>query len=135
MRFAILIRALSRGGRLTVASTPKGKLNRFYDLWVGENNYEKYEIPWWECSDMTEEKIGEYRDELSTIPGMFEQEYECSFEAYAGALWSMAELEALTVSRVNRGGITCLGYDPAFKHDKSAVVIVQLKNKKKSILN
>ena len=121
---------IATGGRVTIFSSPKGKLNKFYDLWINGEGWEKLEIPWDKCPHLKEEDLG--KEDMT--PGEFEQEYCCSFEEYTGALFTWPQLESLVTNEFPKAGLTVMGYDPAQVHDRSAVILVRLKEGKKTIL-
>ena len=132
--WAAALPTISLGGRITVASTPKGPKNKFYSLWMGEGSYdlekrlsfwEKYELPWWNCPHLTEKNIAPIREEMESFPGLFEQEYCCSFIQIAGSMFRYDDLEDLVVEDVDRKGQVILGWDPASVKDKSVVVVLQ----------
>lgn len=125
---------LSRGGSVVVQGTPKGKSNKFYELYkAGE--FEVMETPYWMCPDLTEENLAPIRAELSRVPGLWEQEYECSWEGIGGAsLWTLAELEALLTDSVDGQGTRIAGYDPAKKQDGSVFMIVEKKGNEKRVI-
>lgn len=132
--FAAALPTISRGGKITIVGTPKGKANKLYELWTTATDFERYEIPWTECPDLTEENIDPIRQELSTVPGLFEQEYECSFDTFVGSLFTYSELENYLVPDIPQEGYTILGYDYAQFQDMSAVVLVRKKKFKKSVV-
>ena len=94
---------ISRGGCIEMGSSPLGKVGQFYDILTDKAKYPKYErynIKWWYCRDLTnnvpeairnapsmstEERVAVYGTDI--IKGIFEsseletfqQEYECLF--------------------------------------------------------
>lgn len=70
--------AISRGGQLTINSTPFGKQNDYYkiysDIEAGKSQYSLHKIHYSECPDLDIGPIREAMDELS-----FKQEYELEF--------------------------------------------------------
>jgi len=71
--------SITRGGKATLISTPKGKRGKFYEFWENaeKNGWNKYYIPWQQCPDIKKRikiiKQG-MPDELS-----FRQEFCCDF--------------------------------------------------------
>lgn len=125
---------LSRGGSVTIQGTPKGKSNKFYELYKA-GDFEVLETPWWECPDLTEDNLAPIREELSRIPGLWEQEYECSWEGIGGAnIWTLAELEALIVPSIDGQGTRVAGYDPAKKQDGSVFLVLEKLGREKRVL-
>jgi len=96
--------SITRGGTMTIGSTPLGKLGIFYDIYSNKilyPNYVRYTVPWWQstvlCQDifkakaagisdmMTEDRVKKWgteilQEELAALDIMsFQQEYECVF--------------------------------------------------------
>ena len=68
--------SISRGGKLTIISTPNGRANKFYDIWDTDVYYTKHVIPYTRCPDKTYQKrIEQMRLTMDAIS--FAQEYEC----------------------------------------------------------
>jgi phage FluMu gp28-like protein len=77
-----ILPTISRGGKITLISTPRGKLGEFYRLWDestrGVNNFKRIEIPYQKCKEPAYiEAIEGNRNVMSEI--QFKQEYECQF--------------------------------------------------------
>ena len=77
-----ILPSLSRGGKITLVSTPRGKLGEFYRLWDesyrGLNDFKRFEIPYQKCQEPVYlEAIEGNRSIMSEI--QFKQEYECQF--------------------------------------------------------
>lgn len=71
---------LSRGGRLTLVSTPAGKVGKFYEMWqnADELGFSKHKVHWNECPD--ENYLREIESFKSTMDEFsFAQEYELEF--------------------------------------------------------
>ena len=49
--YAAVAPTVSQGGRITVLSTPNGRVNAFYLLWAGQwgKDFSKHVVPWWRC--------------------------------------------------------------------------------------
>lgn len=83
--------SISRGGKITILSTPKGKRGKFYEFWANAEDlgWSKYEIPWKECPDI-KKRIKIIRqgmpDQMS-----FDQEFSCKFidEAVSYFPWEL----------------------------------------------
>ena len=96
--------SITRGGTITIGSTPLGKRGIFYDIYTDKKNYPeyvRYTVPWWQsgplCKDiikareagvrdmLTEDRVKVWgkkilRQELAALDILsFQQEYECVF--------------------------------------------------------
>ena len=69
-----ILPSISRGGKITIISTPFGENGLFYEYWTKEKGFEKFVINWKDCPDLKIEEIRESMDEIS-----FSQEYENIF--------------------------------------------------------
>jgi hypothetical protein len=83
--------AVSRG-RLVCLSTPFGKRGWFYDEFVGNNLWERVEIPADQCPRISPEFLEEERAALGER--WFRQEYLCSWEETVDAVFSHADIMA-----------------------------------------
>lgn len=77
-----ILPSISRGGKLTIISTPKGKLGEFYRLWnesvQGKNDFVRLLIPYTDVTDLEyKDKIEENKKLMTEI--QFNQEYCCEF--------------------------------------------------------
>lgn len=80
-----ILPALTRGERITINSTPRGKLGQYWKIWDesigGLNEFERFEFPYSkirsELSPQIVENIEEIRANMSEL--QFLQEYECQF--------------------------------------------------------
>jgi phage FluMu gp28-like protein len=69
--------SISRGGDMTILSTPRGRANRFWDVWDDPSaGYSKHRISWQECPDVN------YKDMIKLMRRTmldldFRQEYCC----------------------------------------------------------
>jgi len=69
--------SISRGGTMTILSTPRGRANRFWDIWDDPSmGYSKHAIPWWDCPDKAYRKMVGLM-EKSMLDLDFRQEYCC----------------------------------------------------------
>jgi len=96
--------SITRGGTITIGSTPLGKVGIFYDIYSNKKDYpeyRRYTVPWWHstvlCKDIykareakiadmdTEDRVRLWgtkitRQELAALDiQSFQQEYECVF--------------------------------------------------------
>lgn len=86
------------GGSLYMLSSPFGKRGVFYEEWVGNGDWERYEVTAHECPRITHEFIEEERAALPRL--MFDQEYMCKFTETDDALFSHEEIEAAMSANV-----------------------------------
>jgi phage FluMu gp28-like protein len=104
MIYTAALPSITRGGTITIGSTPLGKLGIFYDIYTDKKNYPnyvRYTVPWWQstalCKDIEKARKAGVKDmdteERARIFGKdvlknefvaldiqsFQQEYECVF--------------------------------------------------------
>jgi site-specific DNA-adenine methylase len=102
--FSTALPSITRGGTITIGSTPLGKIGIFYDIYTDKKNYPdyvRYTVPWWHsralCNSIdeakamavknieTEERVRRFGTKVLkqefTALGIqsFQQEYECVF--------------------------------------------------------
>lgn len=95
---------ISRGGCISIGSSPLGKVGRFYEVITDRktyNSYQVYSIPWWFCRDLATDVHGAIKSGIDSMPTRqrverfgtdivkaiyasmpeedFQQEYECLF--------------------------------------------------------
>ena len=69
--------SISRGGEMTILSTPKGRANRFWDTWDDESlGYSRHRIDWTQCPDKDYRKMIK-RMMKNMLDLDFRQEYCC----------------------------------------------------------
>lgn len=79
------------GGSLVMLSTPFGRRGIFHEAWTGGSEWERYEVT---ASDCPRIPLDFLEEERASLPArVFRQEYECSFEEAAGAVFSTEEIE------------------------------------------
>jgi hypothetical protein len=101
----------SRGGRLTILSTPNGRANEFYLLWAGHwgPDYSRHIVPWWRCpaynpegwddaAALTAREIGErgawFREQRPKFTTQnWAQEYDCDFVESGQACFQAGDIE------------------------------------------
>ena len=80
-------------GRLIMLSTPFGQRGVFHDLWVNNDEYQKFKVTAYECSRISREFL---ELEKKTSPSnKFRQEYLCEFIQTDDALFSYDDIMAL----------------------------------------
>jgi hypothetical protein len=129
--------AAVRKGKVLLSSTPNGVGDLFHQLWIGDNNLWKIEIPWTACPGLTEERIEEAKVILAGKGKSFAQEYECSFENKAESIWNWTELQDITLEEWEEGnkGIRIAGFDPAQSRHSSAFVVLNKKGRRKEVIH
>jgi hypothetical protein len=80
------------GGRLICLSTPFGKRGFFHDEWHGTNDWRRVRISAEQCPRISREFLEEERAAIGDR--WFRQEYLCSFEDTAAALFAYEDLAA-----------------------------------------
>uniref|UniRef100_A0A6M3KBV8 Putative terminase n=1 Tax=viral metagenome TaxID=1070528 RepID=A0A6M3KBV8_9ZZZZ len=121
--------SISRGGKMTVSSSPCGRSNNFYNIWANEKEYSKHLIPYTACPDPVYiKRIEDMRltmDELS-----FAQEYCCEFREDAYAYFPEKIIAPCIDNELGqyfnikqRQGSVHMGIDWAKKEDSTAVVV------------
>jgi len=74
------------GGRLIALSTPWGKRGFFYESWISQEAWERYEVPAAECPRIPAEFLAEEKRVLG--PWWYQQEFECQFGDNGASLFS-----------------------------------------------
>lgn len=123
-----LLPSVSRGGTLSIISTPFGTENLYYMIWTDENNYSKHLINWRDCPDLDKNEI----ERIQTVdPLTFQQEYnnqfledvdeaEFPFSLIRKCIDMELEYEELTGKKIYVGGA-----DIGRKQDLTAVAIFE----------
>jgi hypothetical protein len=84
--------AVSRGA-LVALSTPFGQRGWFFDAWHGGGDWRRVRVTWRDCPRIAPEFVAQERRALG--PAWFRQEYECSFESLAGAVFPADAIDAM----------------------------------------
>lgn len=79
------------GGRLVALSTPYGTRGWFYDAWVGQEAWERYEVPATLCPRITPAFLDEERRTMGEWD--FQQEYMCMFSETATQVFRREDIE------------------------------------------
>jgi len=126
--------SITRGGTITIGSTPLGKMGIFYDIYTSKKDYPdyvRYTVPWWQskvlCKDifaarddgvkdmLTEDRAKKWgtkilRQELAALDIMsFQQEYECVFIDSAESYISLDLIYANTPGMRENERVAVLG--------------------------
>jgi phage FluMu gp28-like protein len=119
---------ITRGYRIVVASTPNGKLNKFYDLWEhGGDRWSRHKVDIYQAVEAgLPVDIDALREGISD-PEAWEQEYECKFIDEATAFLSydliascedyMASLDGTTIGE----GTLYMGVDVGRRRDLTVI--------------
>lgn len=81
---------LRRRGRITALSTPFGQRGWYYEEWLREDAWRRVCVTAGECGRYTPEQLAEERQAMGER--WYKQEFECSFEAAVGAVFSAEEI-------------------------------------------
>lgn len=84
--------AVSRG-RLIAMSTPHGRRGWWFHAWIGEETWERYEVPATDCPRISSDYLEQERRSLGEW--WFRQEYLCEFADAETQAFTSAEVEAL----------------------------------------
>lgn len=86
---------LSRGGRLTIISTPSGQANLFYRLWQGQEggSWSKHRIHWRECPAFDDAWYERERSRYTLE--QWGSEYECDFIQSGGGAFNPDDVDAM----------------------------------------
>jgi len=138
--------SLSRGGKLTLNSTPFGKRGVFYNIWekAEESGYNKHKIPWTHCPDPNYKREVQ-KFQKSWDPISFAQEYEMKFVSEALSYYPYSitlpciKDNLTNVASLDSKNYVAIGIDFGQKSSQSVAVTVekvetQLENKKFPIL-
>jgi hypothetical protein len=97
--FAVRPMLAVSGGRMVCLSTPFGKRGFFYEAWItGGESWGRVKVTAGQCSRIPASFLAEERKALGQR--WYAQEYECSFEDVAGAVFLSADVEAMFSSEV-----------------------------------
>jgi phage FluMu gp28-like protein len=117
--------SISRGGSLTLVSTPYGESGQFFDTWH-KSEYSKHEIPHQLCPDLD---IGPLKATMTT--DTFQQEFCCQFLSDATSYFPFELIKSCTSSSLPQSDIIetrnplYAGFDVGRKHDASALVLTE----------
>lgn len=125
-----LFPTISRGYKLRVVSTPAGKSNQFYQLYIGDNDFVKHKT---DIYTAVQEGLPVDIDSLRRgidEPDAWAQEYECQFVDEASAfltydLIASCESDAATLAAEPTDGVYWLGIDIGRRHDLTVVWVIE----------
>jgi len=122
--------SISRGGEMTVLSTPRGRANEFWNIWSNNHTYSKHRVPWWLCPDKNYQRMVK-RIGKSMIDMDFKQEYCCDPCDVDMAFFTRALLEPLInpslhyVSSLDEGNEIIMGIDFGKKVSSTVITVVE----------
>jgi len=117
--------SVSRGGNITIISTPNGKLNKYYHFFMEdkENAWSKHIIPYTECPDLDINIIKKSIDEIT-----FRQEYCCEFIDEAVSFFPYELIFSCMEENISEkpiGGTIYMGIDFGKIRDATVVIIIE----------
>lgn len=124
--------SISRGGDMTILSTPRGRANRFWDTWDDSDNlgYSPHKIPWWECPDVEYRKMIK-RMQRTMLDLDFKQEY-CTDPSISDMAFFTRELlkwvinyDAHYLSELESQNKTVMGIDFGKRVSSTAITIAE----------
>jgi hypothetical protein len=86
------------GGRLLLLSTPFGQRGVFFQEWIAGAGWERVEMRAQQCPRISPAFLVQERASLPAW--IYRQEYECSFEAVADAVFAYADVQAALAADV-----------------------------------
>jgi Terminase large subunit, T4likevirus-type, N-terminal len=90
---------VASGGRLVMISSPLGARGAFYTAWSeGGNDWERYRVPWTECTRLDREWIASERRQLG--PYLFASEYECAFLSPIDSVFNFEDIARMVTRDV-----------------------------------
>jgi hypothetical protein len=96
--FAVRPMLAVSGGSLIMLTTPYGKRGVFFEEWIGDGAWERYEVPASDCPRITAAFLAEERAALPLW--VYRQEYECSFEETEDQVFTTDMVDAAVSSEV-----------------------------------
>ena len=122
--------SISRGGKITLVSTPRGRANVFYEKWTDDDEYSHHRIPYTECPDAKYQKT--VKKQRKTMYDMdFRQEYCAEFMADDMAMFPKSLIEPCVdtslqnVMHTESQNAFFMGIDFAKKVDSTVVTIAE----------
>jgi len=122
--------SISRGGKMTLSSTPRGRANIFYEKWTDDDEYSHHRVHYTECPDKKyQREVEKMRRTMYELD--FKQEYCCEFMADEMSMFPRDLIEpCIDMSLVNASGDnikgSCfLGIDFAKKVDSTVLTVAE----------
>jgi hypothetical protein len=89
--FTVLPMLAVSGGRLIAASTPYGTRGFWYDAWISDEHWERYEVPAEKCPRISAEFLAEAKQRMGEW--WFSQEFLCQFLDAQSAAFREADIQ------------------------------------------
>jgi len=123
--------SISRGGSMTIFSTPRGRANRFWDIWDDpESGFTKHRVPWYDCPDKEYRKMIK-RMQKTMLELDFKQEYCCDPSISDMAFFTrdllkgVINVNAHYLSSLETQNKVVMGIDFGKKVSSTAITIVE----------
>ena len=126
-----ILPSISRGGAVSIISTPFGESNVFHDIWSKEqiySDYTRFLINWTECPDIDKAEIERIKN---VDPATYEQEYNNQFNpAVENAEFPFFLIKKcidneLQFEELSHDKIYKIGVDIGRRHDLTAIAIFE----------
>jgi phage FluMu gp28-like protein len=152
MIYTAALPSITRGGTITIGSTPLGKMGIFYDIYADKKeykNYVRYTVPWWQssalCKDIvkartngvkdmeTEDRVKRFgkkilKEEFTALDlQSFQQEYECVFIDSAESYISLDLIYANTPGMRENDRISELAEGEGEPYEKGGIEVYAFK--------
>lgn len=122
---------LSRGGRLTVISTPDGQANLFYRLWQGQEggDWSRHRVHWRDCPVFDEAWYAAERWKYTNE--QWASEYECDFVGSGSAVFNGEDVDRMRdgwrgLQRTREGRRYMTAWDPGRRRDPTVGITLDI---------
>jgi len=131
--------SISRGGKLTLISTPRGRANIFYDKWFNDSEYSHHRIVYTQCPDKKYHRfVNKMRKTMYDMD--FRQEFLAEFMADEMAMFPRDLIEACVDASLKNSDMCesanpfFMGIDFAKRVDSTVITVVELTKEKKIVV-
>ena len=138
--YRAVLPTLSRGGRLTVVSTPDGQANLFYKFWQGQEggDWSRHRVHWRDCPVFDNAWYERERPKYTAAD--WASEYECDFIESGGAVFDPADVDAMVDGWVGlqppqSGRRYVTAADIGRRHDATVILTVDVTERPYQIVN
>lgn len=128
--FASIQPSISRGGSMTLLSTPFGRSNSFFRTWDEHKLYSRHTTPWTDCPDPEYHKtVQENKKDMDEIE--FKQEYLCQFCSDDLAYFPYSLIKPcvddtlFNMTSTPSRNMCRMGYDPGGRIDSGCITITE----------
>lgn len=128
--FSAIQPSISRGGKMSLLSTPFGRSNKFYEVWDKHELYSKHTIHWQDCPDESYRKsVQANRKDMDEVD--FNQEYCCDFASDDMAYLPFALLKPcvddtlFNITETKTRHVVRMGYDPGGRIDAGCITLTE----------